>query len=272
MPHEDNVSYEDAIKLQIEQNKLAKEVIKETFFQSELPPDLLSVIQDGIISYSTSQSQNGNNMAENQINGKIRSCKETPVNVNTPNRNSSEKSDKSISNENEARIFNDELIELQSEQNNLSFNIVEDLIKELPKDVSNKVLHSLRENVISICSAEDDKIDDSLRNIPPARTFKNSTENNQPTEKDIGKEYLSNLNEKDENGHLLDLQMSQTSLINTSIIPKDITESLSPEINEALKSALRHNMQVLSGPRCQDIDATLFSGKSAVISTKYFEF
>ena len=272
MPHEDNVSYEDAIKLQIEQNKLAKEVIKETFSQSELPPDLLSVIQDGIISYSTSQSQNGNSLAQNQNSSKRKSWKETPVNVNIPNASSLEGSDKRISNKNEARVFNDELIELQSEQNNLSCSVVDHLFNELPKDVSDKVLHSLRENVISICSAEDDKIEDSLKNIPPAYTFKNSTENKQPAEKNIGKAYLCDLTEKDEKEHLLDLQMSQTSLINTSIIPKDISASLSPEMNEALKSALRHNMQVLSSPRCQDIDAAVLSGKSAVISTKYFEF
>ena len=49
-------------------------------------------------------------MAGNQNDSKRRSCKEAPVNVKTPNRNSLEESEKSISNENEARIFNDELM------------------------------------------------------------------------------------------------------------------------------------------------------------------
>ena len=272
MLHEENESYEDAIKLQIVQNKLAEEVIKETFSQSELPPDLLSALHDGIISYSTKQSQYGSNTAQNQSNSKCKSGRGTRENVKIQNGSLSEESKTSKLNENEARGFNDELIDLQSEQNHLSISVVEDLIKDLPKDVSNKVLHSLRENVISICSADDDKIDDSLKNIPPDHTYRNFTESKQQVEKKIGNECLTDLKGKDEKTNLLDLQMSQTNLIDTSIIPKDISASLSPEMNEALKSALRHNMQVLSSPRCQDIDKALLSGKSAVLSTKYFEF
>ena len=272
MLDEENVSYEDAIRLQIEQNKLAEEVINGTFSRSELPPDLLSAIHDGIISYSTKQSQDGNNTDQNQSNSKHKSGIETASNVNIENGSSSEDTKTRLSNENEAKNFNDELIELQSEQNHLSFKVVQDLIKDLPKDVSNKVLHSLRENVISICSTDDDKTDDPLKNIPPAHKIKNSTENEQLIEKSLGKEYLTDAIEKDEKCHLVDLQIAQTSLINTSIIPKAISASLSPEMNEALKSALHHNMQILSSPRCQDIDTAILSGKSAVISTKYFEF
>ena len=272
MLHEENESYEDAIKLQILQNKLAEEVIKETFSRSELPPDLLSALHDGIISYSTKQSQNGSNTAQSQSNSKCKSERDTRENVKIQSGSSSEESKTSILNEKEARSFNDDLIDLQSEQNYLSISVVEDLIKDLPKDVSNKVLHSLRENVISICSADDDKIDDSLKNISPGHTFKDITESKQQVKKNIGNESLTDLKKKDEKTNLLDLQISQTNLIDTSIIPKDISASLSPEMNEALKSALRHNMQVLSSPRCQDIDKAVLSGKSAVLSTKYFEF
>ena len=85
-------------------------------------------------------------------------------------------------------------------------------------------------------------------------------------------EELTNKNEMDNNVNLLELQMSQTNLINTeSVIPKEISESLSSEMNEGLKLALSHNIQALSNPRTYNSDTAITIGENAVLSTKHFE-
>ena len=84
-------------------------------------------------------------------------------------------------------------------------------------------------------------------------------------------EFIMNVREVDKDMELVELQMTQTNLVNdATVIPEAISKSLSTEMNKALKLALNHSIQALSNPQTQD--NAIINGKSSILSTKHFEF
>ena len=276
-PVEENGTSEEAIKLQIEQNQVIQGMMDERFSRSELPPDLYSVIKDGIINYSSSLSLPEEKTTPIQRNyGSKSAVEEKAIHEMQVSAFKKAPQTKISCDKDKAKpdtILDDELIKLQSEQNRLSLDAVEDLIQHLPEDISNKVLYSLRENVVAICSPHEERLGKSAKSLSHDTSSQSMTSiGKRESLQKVTEEESIDKYEMDKNVNLLELQMTQANLINIeSVIPKEISESLSSEMNEALKLSLSHNIQVLSNPRTNNSDTAIVIGGNAVLSTKHFE-
>ena len=276
------------IKLQLEQNRFIDTIIQNKFSQHSFPCELHSAIKNGIINYSMQQTKPNTKPHEslqsslvggNNENIRKSKCEDSLGKTEIP-ANRSEK-------QHTSRPSSEDLIGLQTEQNRLLLSSTENVVKHLPDELRKEFLHSLRENVISLSSFDENKLqpeksgvkifnsrnvekddnlsgqDNTLLDKPPKVT--------EETEK--SNEYkLDNTYAISQDLELIELQISQNNLMKeASIIPNDMTSCMSLEMEKLIKMALNKNVQILSSSNKErSYTTTDEDRKSAVFDVSCF--